>query len=192
MKKIMIDLDETICSPAYLEEVNKYLGTNYKYEDINTYFVEDIMEDDQKEKFLDYFYQNVNAYENATPIKDAIKTIEELNKEFDIYIVSAFIDKRRLEQSSVMARFKYLWIIKNMPFIDPKKIILTSAKDIIMCDIKIDDKVGNLKKGYGQTKLLLDHLHNRKYSFEELEKYGIKRVYNWEQIKDIIIGGEEK
>jgi len=34
MKKIMIDLDETICSPAYLEEVNRYLGTNYKYEDM--------------------------------------------------------------------------------------------------------------------------------------------------------------
>ena len=55
MKKLMIDLDETICSPGYLEEVNKYLGTNYQYEDINTYFVEDVMDEDTREKFLDYF-----------------------------------------------------------------------------------------------------------------------------------------
>ena len=55
MKKIMIDLDETICSPSYLKEVNKYLNTNYKYEDIKTYFVEDIIAEDKKQDFLDYF-----------------------------------------------------------------------------------------------------------------------------------------
>lgn len=191
MKKIMIDLDETICSPAYLEEVNKYLNTEYRYEDIDTYFVEDIMKDEEKEKFLDYFYENVNVYDNATMIKDAIEVIKQLNETYEIYIVSSFVDKRRIKESSIMAKFKYLWIIKNMPFIDPKKIILTASKDIVMCDIKIDDKFGNLKNGYGETKLLLDHLHNRKYSFEELEKYGVRRVYNWLQIKEIL-GGEIK
>ena len=89
-----------------------------------------------------------------------------------------------------MAKYKYELILKNMPFIDPKKIILTGSKHMIMCDIKIDDKVGNLK-GYGETKLLLDHMHNRKYSFEELESLGIKRVHDWRQIRDILLGSEE-
>ena len=30
MQKVMIDLDETICTGGYLEAVNKYLHTNYK------------------------------------------------------------------------------------------------------------------------------------------------------------------
>lgn len=191
MKKIMIDLDETICSPSYLKEVNKYLNTNYTYEDIKTYFVEDIIAEDKKQDFLDYFYQNVNAYDDAMILPDAIGVIEKLSHFYEIYIVSAFVDKRRIKESSIMAKYKYEWILKNMPFIDPKKIVLTGSKDIIMCDIKIDDKVSNLK-GYGDTKLLMDQLHNQKYSFEELTNMNIKRVYDWQQVEAILLGSEVK
>ena len=191
MKKIMIDLDETICSPSYLKEVNKYLNTNYKYEDIKTYFVEDIIAEDKKQDFLDYFYQNVNVYDEAMILPDALGVIEKLSHFYEIYIVSAFVDKRRIKESSIMAKYKYEWILKNMPFIDPKKIVLTGSKDIIMCDIKIDDKVGNLK-GYGETKLLMDQLHNQKYSFEELTNLNIKRVYDWQQVEAILLGSEVK
>ena len=191
MKKIMIDLDETICSPSYLKEVNKYLNTNYKYEDIKTYFVEDIITEDKKQDFLDYFYQNVNVYNEAMILPDALGVIEKLGHFYEIYIVSAFVDKRRIKESSIMAKYKYEWILKNMPFIDPKKIVLTGSKDIIMCDIKIDDKVGNLK-GYGETKLLMDQLHNQKYSFEELTNMNIKRVYDWQQVASILLGSEVK
>ena len=191
MKKIMIDLDETICSPSYLKEVNKYLNTNYKYEDINTYFVEDIIEEDKKQDFLDYFYRNVNVYDEAMILPDALGVIEKLSHFYEIYIVSAFVDKRRIKESGIMAKYKYEWILKNMPFIDPKKIILTGSKDIIMCDIKIDDKVSNLK-GYGKTKLLMDQLHNQKYSFEELTNLNIKRVYDWQQVESILLGSEVK
>ena len=191
MKKIMIDLDETICSPSYLKEVNKYLNTNYKYEDIKTYFVEDIIAEDKKQDFLDYFYQNVNVYDEAMILPDALGVIEKLSHFYEIYIVSAFVDKRRIKESSIMAKYKYEWILKNMPFIDPKKIVLTGSKDIIMCDIKIDDKVSNLK-GYGETKLLMDQLHNQKYSFEELTNLNIKRVYDWQQVESILLGSEVK
>jgi len=189
MKSIMIDLDETICSPSYLEEVNKFLKTNYKYEEIDTYFVEDVIPEDEREHFLDYFYQNINVYENAKVLNNAIEVIRELNEFYDVYIVSAFVDKRRVDESSIMAQYKYAWIRKNLPFIDPKKIILTGSKYMVMCDIKIDDKVSNLK-GYGKVKLLIDHMHNRKYSFEELESLGIRRVYDWDQIRSILIGGD--
>lgn len=191
MKKIMIDLDETICSPSYLKAVNKYLNTNYKYEDIKTYFVEDIIEEDKKQDFLDYFYRNVNVYDEAMILPDALGVIEKLSHFYEIYIVSAFVDKRRIKESGIMAKYKYEWILKNMPFIDPKKIVLTGSKDIIMCDIKIDDKVSNLK-GYGETKLLMDQLHNQKYSFEELTNLNIKRVYDWQQVEAILLGSEVK
>ncbi len=190
MKTIMIDLDETICSPAYLEEVNRYLGTNYKYEDIDTYFVEDIIPESKRDDFLDYFYQNLNVYTNAKELPEAIKVIEELTHFYDVYVVSAFVDKRRLDESSIMAKYKYEWIRANLPFLDPKKFIFTSSKHMVMCDIKIDDKVSNLK-GYGETKLLIDQMHNRKFSFEELERLGIRRVYDWNQIRSILIGGNE-
>ena len=81
MKKLMIDLDETICSPSYLEEVNKFLGTDYKYEDIDTYFVEDVMDDNQREVFLDYFYKSLNVYQNATIFPHAKEVLLEQRDE---------------------------------------------------------------------------------------------------------------
>lgn len=191
MKKLMIDLDETICQGGYLEAVNEYLKTDYKYTDIPHYYVEDVMDEEEKEKFLDYFYQNINIYTHAEIMPKALEVIETLSKYYEIYIVTAFVDKRRVKESSIMAKYKYEWILENMPYIDPKKIILTGSKDVIMCDIKIDDKVANLK-GYGETKLLIDQLHNQKYSFEELEKLGIRRVYDWEQIRSILIKESEE
>lgn len=191
MKKLMIDLDETICQGGYLEAVNEYLKTDYKYTDIPHYYVEDVMDKEEKEKFLDYFYQNINIYTHAEIMPKALEVIETLSKYYEIYIVTAFVDKRRVKESSIMAKYKYEWILENMPYIDPKKIILTGSKDVIMCDIKIDDKVANLK-GYGETKLLIDQLHNQKYSFEELEKLGIRRVYDWEQIRSILIKESEE
>ena len=147
------------------------------------------MDEDTREKFLDYFYQNINVYQNAHLIPHAIDVIKKLSEFYEIYIVSAFVDKRRVKESSIMAKYKYEWILENMPFIDTKKVIMTGSKDIILCDIKIDDKLSNLK-GYGTTKLLLDHMHNRKYSFEELENLGVKRVYDWDQILSILLESE--
>ena len=186
MKKLMIDLDETICTGGYLEAVNEYLKTDYKDTDIETYFVEDIMEDEEKEKFLDYFYKNINIYKNIHMIPDSIKVIEALSHEYEIYITTAFVDKRRVYESGVMAMYKYQWIVENMPFIDPKKIILTGSKDVVMCDIKIDDKVSNLK-GYGDVKLLLTQPHNEKFTLEELDEAGIRRVHDWAQVKSLLL-----
>ena len=139
---------------------------------------------------MDYFYQNVNIYQNVQVVPKALEVIEELAKYYEVYIVTAFVDKRRVKESSIMAKYKYEWIIQNMPYIDPKKIILTGSKDVIMCDIKIDDKVANLK-GYGEVKLLMDQLHNRKYSLEELERFHIRRVYDWEQVRSILVKESE-
>ena len=191
MQKIMIDLDETIVMDGYLKAVNDYKKTNYKAEDIDTYYVEDIL-GEEKEAFLDHFYKNVNIYDGIQELPGAIKTIKDLCKYYDVYICAAFVDPRRVLESKVSAMYKYEWIIKNMPFIDPKKIILTGSKDVVMCDIKIDDKVANLKNGYGKVKLLLDHKHNQKYDFEDLESLGIRRVYNWEQIRSILLEGREE
>ncbi|MCI8393895.1 MAG: hypothetical protein HFH86_00215 [Bacilli bacterium] len=190
MKKIMIDLDETIVSGGYLEALNEYLHTNYRPKDVKEYYVSNILTPEENSKYLDYFYQNINVYEKSHLIPDAIEVIQELNKYYDIYICSAFIDKRKPLACSIQAKYKYEWILKNMPYIDPKKIILTSSKDLIMCDVKIDDKVSNLKDGYGKIKLLLNQKHNESYSNEELAQYGILRVKNWREIYKLLIEGE--
>ena len=119
-------------------------------------------------------------------LDDAIEVIEKLSKVYDVYICSAYVDRRRPLESGVMAASKHNWICKNLPFIDPRKIILTGSKDVIECDIKIDDKFSNLK-GYGEVKLLLDAYHNRSYSDKELKERGVIRVKDWKEIEKILL-----
>lgn len=186
----MIDLDETIVSGGYLESLNDYLGTDYKPEDIKEYYISNILPPEENDKYLDYFYKNVNVYEKAHVIPNALEVIEEMSKVYDLYICTAFFDKRKPNECIIMSRYKYQWILQNMPYISPRKILLTSAKELIMCDVKIDDKVSNLKRGYGKIKLLLTTNHNKHYTKEELASYGIVRVNNWLEIRSILLEGE--
>ncbi len=185
----MIDLDETIVTGGYLEALNEYLGTNYQKEEVKEYYVSDILPKEENDKYLDYFYQNVNVYDKSTIIPHALEVIEKLSKYYEIYICTAFYDKRKPEACAIMAKHKYLWILKNMPYINPKKILLTSAKELVMCDVKIDDKVSNLKRGYGRIKILLTQKHNEHYTKEELAKLGILRVNNWIEIENLLLKG---
>lgn len=186
----MIDLDETIVSGGYLEALNDYLKTDYKQDDVKEYYVSDILSPEENDKYLTHFYKNVNVYDHAHVIPNAIEVIKELNEVYDLYICTAFYDKRKPKECITMSKNKYDWILENLPFINPRHILLTSAKELIMCDVKIDDKVSNLKRGYGKIKLLLTAFHNKDYTKEELASYGILRVDNWLEIKKILLEGE--
>lgn len=188
MQKIMIDLDGTIVEGGYLEVLNEYLGTNYTYDQVSDYFVEELLpkKEGELEKYLDYFYNNINVYNYTTIKPRAIEIIEKLSKKYEIYICSAYLDKRVPEKSGSVTNNKHMWLIENLPFLDPKNFIFTSRKDLIDCDIKIDDKVGNLK-GLGTTKLLMDGHHNKTYTEEDLKKRGIQRVFDWDEIEKILL-----
>lgn len=185
-QKIMIDLDDTIVEGGYLEVLNEYLGTNYTYEDTSDYFVESLLPEEKLDDYLEYFYNNINVYDYAKVKPKALEVIEKLSEKYEIYICSAYLDKRVPTKSGVVTNTKHMWLIQNLPFLDPKNFIFTSRKDLIDCEIKIDDKVGNLK-GLGTTKLLMDSYHNQKFTEEELQKLGIKRVFNWQEIQNILL-----
>ena len=185
-KKIMIDLDDTICKDGYLKVLNDYFNTNYTYEDLNgEYYVESLVPEGRLDEYLDYFYSN-NVYESVEVLPNAIEVIKKLSEVYDVYICSAYVDRRRPLESGVMATSKHNWICKNLPFINPRKIILTGSKDVIECDIKIDDKFSNLK-GYGEVKLLLDAYHNRSYDDLTLKERGVVRVKDWKEIEKILL-----
>ena len=62
MRKIMIDLDDTIVEGGYLEVLNEYLGTNYTYQDTTDYFVESLLPEGKLDEYLEYFYTNINVW----------------------------------------------------------------------------------------------------------------------------------
>ena len=43
MKKLIIDVDDVICEGSYLSLLNKFLKTNYTYDDFKSYYLQDII-----------------------------------------------------------------------------------------------------------------------------------------------------
>ncbi len=185
MKKILIDMDDTILVDCYLEVVNQYLNTNYTYKDIKGYWVDNIVPKDKQKDYLNYFYNKINIYDYGHIHENVIETIEQLSKYYDVLICSAYIDSRDLENCSNILIHKHKWLIKNLPFIKPENFIFTNRKDVIPADIKIDDKIENLKTC--DTKLLITAYHNKEISNENLKQNNIIRVENWKEIAEILL-----
>ena len=186
MKKILIDIDDTITEGGYLDVLNEYLGTSYTYNDVEDYFVESLLPEGMLDDYLDYFYKKINVYNYVKIKENAIEVIKKLNEKYEIFICSAYIDKRVPDKCGVITHNKHNFLMENLPFLNPKNFIFTSRKDLVECDIKIDDKVSNLK-GTGKLKLLVDGYHNQKFSEKELKMRGIKRVKNWDEIEQILL-----
>lgn len=185
-KKIMIDLDQTICDGGYLDIVNEYLKTDYKSGDIDTYYYEDLIPEDKLDKYPDFFYSH-DVYDYVWFLEDAYNVLERLNDKYEIFICSSYVnDNCDVYRSYIHLGNKFKFLFKKLPFLDSHNYIFTSRKDIIDCDIKIDDNLSNLE-GTGNVKLLFDSYHNRNISDEELEIKNIKRVSSWKEIEDILL-----
>lgn len=89
-------------------------------------------------------------------------------------------------KSSIHLANKYKYLVNEFPFLKPDNFIFTTRKDLVKCDIKIDDRIENLKGDC--EKLLYTARHNKHVTDVELKKLGIKRVNNWEEIESYLLG----
>ncbi|MCI8545080.1 MAG: hypothetical protein HFH09_02480 [Bacilli bacterium] len=188
MKTIMVDMDEVLCIGGHLGIVNKFLNTSYKVEDLPGYYTEDML---PKERLQEYyqFFKTENPYQYAEIIPDAREVLEKLSKKYQLLICTAYYsDVYDMEQSHCLID-KYKWLQQNFPFISPYQYIFINDKSLLNCDIKIDDRLSNLK-GYGEQKYLFDSYHNQEICDEELEKEGVIRVSGWKELETILLKEE--
>lgn len=185
MERIMIDMDDVICDGGFLALVNQFLNTSYKKEDIKTYYIQDII---PKEKYPEWteFFNSKNVYDYVKFLQDSYEVMEKLSKKYELYICSSYIFRDNEEYSAKNLMHKFEWLYENIPFIKPENYIFTSNKEIIDCQIKIDDKLSNLC-GKAQRKLLFTAYHNKDITDEELKNDGIQRVNGWKDIEKILL-----
>ena len=185
MKKIMIDMDDVICDGGFLSLVNQFLKTDYKVEEIKTYYIQDLI---PKEKYPEWskFLNTKNVYDYCQMLPDTYEVLGKLAKQYEIYIATAYIFRDNEEYSANNLKNKFEWLYENLPFVSPNQYIFTTNKEIIDCDIKIDDKLSNLK-GKAETKLLFTAYHNKELTKEELNKNGVIRVNSWKEIEKILL-----
>lgn len=184
MKKILIDIDEVICNTNFVNILNEFKNTNYKLEDFKNYYIDDVLEDDERERFYD-FYLAHDVYENADLIDNSIESIKKLAEKYDVYLYSACVMFNRERQSGKLFADKYNFIMRELPFIKPSNVIFTSTKNMFVGDIQIDDKLKNLL-GPTKTKLLFTAYHNKEISEQELKENNVYRVNNWNEILEFL------
>ncbi len=184
MKKIMVDMDDVICDGGFLSLVNQFLGTNYQKGDIKTYYIQDLI---PKEKYPEWteFFNTKNVYDFCEMLPNMYEVLEKLSKKYEIYIATAYIFRDNEEYSANNLKNKFEYLYEHLPFISPDNYIFTTNKEIIDCDIKIDDKLSNLE-GKAETKLLFTAYHNKEITQEELEKQGVLRVNSWKEIEALL------
>ena len=185
MKKIALDLDDVICNGGFMHLINEFLNSNYTENDVKGYYMQELIPKEKEQAWRKYFV-NHNLYDYAVFLDGAYDVIKKLNEKYDLYIISAYISRDMPEASAPMLSNKFNWLSKNLPFIDPSKYIFASKKDVFECDIRIDDKLSNLK-GNADLKLLFDSYHNRQYSKEELDNMGVVRVNGWSDIEKLLL-----
>ena len=185
-KKLLVDFDDTICQSVFLKKVNEFLGTDYKLENFKDYLIDDVVPVEQKQDYYDSFFKS-NPYIGIGLIDGAKEALEKLNEYYDIYVCSACVMPMNVKGSAKLFGFKYDYLLKELPFLDPNKFIFTSSKDIVCGDVFIDDYLHNLN-GNIKTKLLFSTYHNKHFTDEELASKGVKRVDSWQEICKILLG----
>ena len=106
---------------------------------------------------------------------DSQRVIYDLNKKYDVFIVSA-----AMEFPQSLAE-KHAWLGEYFPFITWQQMCFCGSKTIVQADIMIDDHFKNLDFFNGKT-LLFTAPHNSK---ADLGKH--QRVNNWTEIAKILL-----
>lgn len=134
------------------------------------------------EMFPDYtmareFLYTPGFFRDKAVMKDAQKVVEALNKEHEVFIVSAAME---FPQSLIE---KYDWLAEHFPFITWQQIAFCGSKALVYGDYMIDDHLKNLDYFNGE-KLLFTSPHNTM-----VEKY--TRVNTWREVADLLLPGHQ-
>lgn len=181
-KSIVIDMDDVITSGGLLYLINEYMHTNYKEADFKDFYMQDIVDD--KQKFFDFFLKH-NQYDYVSINNNAKKIIKELCDKYEVFIGTSYIFREIVNDSGIFVKYKYDYLIKNFPFVNPMNFVFLGNKSILKSDVKIDDKLENLTNA--KIKLLYTAYHNKDLSDSYLKSKGIIRVNNWIEIENVLL-----
>jgi len=166
MERIIIDMDEVIADPMgqmitwYISEYG--LPVDVKKMEVGSW-VKGFPEQHQvlvRERLLEPGF-----FRHLPVMVDAREVLEEMNRRYEIFIVSAAIEFPNSLKDKVE------WLLENFPFFSWRQLVLCGDKRMVYGDHMIDDHARNLL-----------HFNGEKYlytSFHNLDVKGYRRVDNW-------------
>lgn len=170
-KKIAIDQDQVLAD--FLQELvyryNNDYSDNLTPESFTDWNLVRAVKSECGLKIFEYL-EDGKFFANLPVINDSQEIVYELNRMFEIFIVTSPWNKY-----SVV--YKFEWLEKHFPFLNSRNFVFTQNKSIISPDYFIDDRALDFD-GVSGNKLLFDAAHNR-------TETGYYRVHDWKEIGDI-------
>ena len=175
---IGVDIDNTIVNTTscILEQHYADTGERLTLDDIKTYYIENYVSDDYKDDFHLIFLKK-EMWKRVKVLPHCVEVIKRLHdRGEEIYFVTA------TEPQNVAKKARFLQ--RTFPFLDiRKRLITTHCKQMIKCDVLIDDYEENLKNG-SYFGILMNYPWNR--NFDDASDDKIYRVFDWTQVEPML------
>ena len=177
---IALDVDNVITNTTacVLEQHYTDTGEKLNLDDIKGYYIENYVGDDYKDDFHLIFFKK-EMWKRVQVLPHCIDVVKRLyDKGNEIWFVTS------TEPQNVAKKARFLQ--RTFPFLDiRKRLITTHCKQMIRCDILVDDCIDNVV-GANYTSILMDYPWNSTAIFDEAEYDNIYRVFDWLQVEPMI------
>ena len=177
---IGIDCDNVVCNTTESVLAQHYADTGEKLtlDDIKSYYIENHVSEEYRDDFH-LIFLNKEMWKRAKVIPNCVDVVKRLHdKGNEIYFVTS------TEPQNVAKKARFLQ--RTFPFLDiRKRLITTHNKQMILCDVLIDDCIDNVV-GADYYSILMDYPWNSTAIFDEAEYDNIYRVFDWLQVEPMI------
>jgi len=174
MERVIIDMDEVIADPMgqMISWYNSEYGlpVDYKLMEAGSWvkgFPTQHQAMIRQRLFEEGFFRNLPVMD------DSREVLEEMNRRYEIFIVSAAVEFPNSLKDKVE------WLMDNFPFFSWRQIVLCGDKRMVYGDHMIDDHARNLEHFNG-NKYLYSSPHN-------VTVTGYQRINNWKEAARIFL-----
>jgi 5'(3')-deoxyribonucleotidase len=174
---ICIDIDGVLNNLVEntLELYNSRNNKDIKISDITAYNFFDCLSHEDAQGIVSLFQEKA-LWDSLKPLPNSQNTIKKLlKKNHRIYLATA--------TDPINFEWKIEWLKQYYPFIPSDNVIRIVDKGLLKCDVLIDDCLDNLISVCCE-RIVLDYPWNQNTSKDYV--YDIKRIYNWNDVIDII------
>jgi 5'(3')-deoxyribonucleotidase len=176
--KVCSDFDSVLVSTEvrYCDLFNEYTGEHLQPKDLNNYDTTKVVPK-QFKALAKRLWSAEELYDDVWPVEDSQSYTKMLSMNPNVELFVATVCPPNL----IYKKYKYMK--RTFPWIRQENIYIISKKQMLNCDVLIDDKAEQLVGGK-YHKILFDMPYNRNIN---AMKEGMLRVYNWSEVFDEII-----
>lgn len=182
---MMIDMDDVIVSGNFFNCICTFLNKSMDINDIKVYYLQTLLGDKEDEFWKWIIDNNLDNFYKNCPLMEGIYETLDKYKDYILYtVVTSYLWPKSTLVTANNLKYKYEYITKMLPMIDPARITFTNDKNIEKYNIRLDDRLGNINQG--ELRMLYSAWHNRDLTDEELKSQKVIRVDNWREVDKVL------